>query len=390
MKVIMVSHTAELGGAESCLVQAVQVMHAQGHVVRVVVPKVGPLVPVLQESGASVTIIPFRWWMHVDRMKRPLYYRVRRLALEVLAQVRFGLLVRHERPDIVISNTMTIVTGALAAKLGRVRHVWYVHEFGSKSHSWSFDYGARFSHWVMNRLSDFIVVNSRATRAHLSAHVPPQKLHVLYSPVNPPSSRGSRERDPAGPFRLVCVGSLIPGKRQEDAIRSIALLRAQGYDVQIAFYGRAYGTYGTFLRDLVSDLHLQDAVTFCGYSLTPWATSAHVSVTCSMDEAFGLTTVEAMMTGMPVIGAASGATPELIQDGWNGFLFSAGDAASLASKIAVLYHDQGLLRTMGANAQAWAEETFRRERYGHELLATFSSVLCTSPSNVQKFREPSV
>ena len=54
---------------------------------------------------------------------------------------------------------------------------------------------------------------------------------------------------------------------------------------------------------------------------------------CSRAEAFGRVTVEAMKLGLPVIGAARGATPELVRDGWNGLLYAHGDANELAGKI---------------------------------------------------------
>jgi glycosyltransferase involved in cell wall biosynthesis len=79
-----------------------------------------------------------------------------------------------------------------------------------------------------------------------------------------------------------------------------------------------------------------------------------------------------MKLGRPVVGAASGATPELIRDGWNGLLYRPGDAADLAAKLEGLGHDRARLQSLDRNAQAWSRETFSLGRHIPDLLAALT------------------
>ncbi|MFH1662241.1 MAG: glycosyltransferase family 4 protein, partial [Candidatus Falkowbacteria bacterium] len=59
----------------------------------------------------------------------------------------------------------------------------------------------------------------------------------------------------------------------------------------------------------------------------------------SLREGFGITFLEAMSCGTPVIGGNVGGTKELIKNGENGFLVNPGDYKDLANKIFVLLDD---------------------------------------------------
>lgn len=58
------------------------------------------------------------------------------------------------------------------------------------------------------------------------------------------------------------------------------------------------------------------------------------------NETFGQTFIEAMACGIPVIGAKTGGIPEIISDGYNGFLVPPNDPIILAQKIEELMNDQ--------------------------------------------------
>jgi glycosyltransferase involved in cell wall biosynthesis len=73
-------------------------------------------------------------------------------------------------------------------------------------------------------------------------------------------------------------------------------------------------------------------------------------------ETLGNVVLEAMASGLPVIGADQGGTVENVRDGLNGLLVPAGDADRFAEAILRLVDDTALRGTLARNARAWAED----------------------------------
>jgi glycosyltransferase involved in cell wall biosynthesis len=78
----------------------------------------------------------------------------------------------------------------------------------------------------------------------------------------------------------------------------------------------------------------------------------------AIPELLGLTILEAMACGTPVICTGVGSLPELVEDGVTGFVVPPNDPAALASRIAVLVNDLDRAAEMGARARAAVEERF--------------------------------
>ena len=71
--------------------------------------------------------------------------------------------------------------------------------------------------------------------------------------------------------------------------------------------------------------------------------------------------MEAMAAGKPVVSTNVGGVPELIKDGWNGFLVSSEDVDSMAEKVKDLIKDSSLRKRLGRNAATFVREHFSVE-----------------------------
>ena len=103
---------------------------------------------------------------------------------------------------------------------------------------------------------------------------------------------------------------------------------------------------------------------------------SHAMLMCSRNEAMGRVTVEAMACGLPVIGHASGGTPELVENDVTGLLYTGG-ASDLADRMIQLVADAALARRLGDAASLTAQERFSVERCAQEVLGVYRSVLST-------------
>ena len=79
--------------------------------------------------------------------------------------------------------------------------------------------------------------------------------------------------------------------------------------------------------------------------------------------------LESFVHGKPVVAAAVGGIPELVEDGVNGLLFEPGNARDLAEKIRSLYFDQNKLAQLGRHGRARVEVRHAPELYYQSLMS---------------------
>jgi glycosyltransferase involved in cell wall biosynthesis len=89
---------------------------------------------------------------------------------------------------------------------------------------------------------------------------------------------------------------------------------------------------------------------------------------CSHSEAFGRVTVEGMKSRLAIVGAAGGATPELIEDGRTGLLFPVRDSAALGACLFDLWAGEGRRASLADAGRAAALAKFSLEAYAKGFL----------------------
>lgn len=375
MRLVFLSHGDNLNGAERCLAEAVWGLTQEGHDVGVVVPSEGDLAPVLRDSGATVVILPHRWWVHDGRTQPTWREKAERFAHHFVDANRLRRVIRGMNPQILISNTITIPAGALAAKICRIPHIWYVHEFGEKDHNLVFDLGPRFSFWFINHMSTKVIVNSKSVYNFAQRYIPSSKLSLIFYSVDVtlPQIPASL---PSG-FNVVMAATIAPGKRQHEAIEAVHILRRKGLNIQLTLVGGLNSAYSIHIRELIKKHNLCDAVHILGHSDNPlsYLSAADVVLVCSSNEAFGRVTVEAMKLSKPVIGAYAAGTQELIKDGVTGLFYESGNVEQLSQKIEYLYSNRDLCIKLGEKGRDWAVNTFTVENYTSGLLEVINQAI---------------
>ena len=143
-----------------------------------------------------------------------------------------------------------------------------------------------------------------------------------------------------GPF-LLFVGRLTEKKGVQYLIDSMVLVRAEIPDARLLIVGG--GELEEELRAQVGRLGLQEIVRFTGgipnKDLPNYYAAADIFIGPSVktkdgdSEGFGLTFVEAAMSGCLLIGTKTGGIEDIIRDGQTGFLVNSEDVTALAEKI---------------------------------------------------------
>lgn len=241
-----------------------------------------------------------------------------------------------------------------------------------------------YHRWAYGKLSRLLSI-SEATRArNLKAFaLPPERIRRLYLGIDTAPYRPrlmEQERDslraelgiPEGALAIGLPGRLTPGKGQELWLEALAELARLA--PQLTFQGVLIGglkasegsdeAYVARLRSRIAELALGERVTLTGFRRDLPRLMEALDVVCvpSVNEAFGLTVIEAMAAGKAVIGADSGAIPELLPPEC-GRLAPPDSPLAWAEALAELAEDTGLRRALG---QAAAERVAREfEISGH-------------------------
>lgn len=116
-------------------------------------------------------------------------------------------------------------------------------------------------------------------------------------------------------------------------------------------------------KELARELGIFERCTFPGTYDAIWELlpQADVFFLPSDYESFGLSALEAMACGVPVVASNTGGLPEVVEDGVSGFLHTPGNVDAMAASIRKLLSDDETAKKMGAAARERASSKFRRE-----------------------------
>lgn len=129
-------------------------------------------------------------------------------------------------------------------------------------------------------------------------------------------------------------------------------------------------------RDIPARLLRVDGATCERDTLPLHYAAADVFVAAPRHDPFGITALESMACGTPVLGSAVGAIRHVVRDGETGFLVPPDDPAALAARLAQLHDDPALARAMGRAGVRRTRAMFSWERAAHQLVDVYHGVRC--------------
>lgn len=290
----------------------------------------------LRDAGVGVTILGDA------RISRPFSVRSARRALDAV--------MGSERPDVVVCHQAwpLALFGPVAKRRGIALVLW-MHMAAGR-------------HWL-DRLAwrvrpETIVCNSLFTASTLPRSN--ARVDVVYAPIDHgPPAGGDITSSSGGDAVIIQVSRMEPLKGHVVLIDALARLRArEGW--KCWFAGGAQRTheaqYMESLRARATAAGIGDRVEFLGDRSDVRALLAASDIYCQPNvepDAFGLSLVEAMAAGLPVVTSALGGAIEIV-DETCGVLVTPGDSVRLASELSALLDDRGRRARLGSHGPARA------------------------------------
>jgi len=140
--------------------------------------------------------------------------------------------------------------------------------------------------------------------------------------------------------QLLYVGGIEERKGLDILIRSLYIVKKQIPDIKLHIVGEIRSpVYCANVMKLISDLNLIDNVKFVGKindeKLMNEYSNASIYISPAFEESEGITILEAMASGTPVIATRSGGSENIVKDNVDGLLVKKGNAEELAFKILI-------------------------------------------------------
>lgn len=194
-----------------------------------------------------------------------------------------------------------------------------------------------------------------------------------------PSAAKNRAR---GRGRAVHISNFRPVKRVAWLLRAFDLA-TRGTAATLTLVGD--GPDQRACRELARELAISDRVHFLGErdSLPELLADADVFALASSEESFGLSALEAMSCGTPVVATRVGGVPEVVEDGVTGLLSASDDIEGYSRRLAQLLFDAELSKKMGAAARATAEKRYMRSNVVAHYEALYRQ-LCGGTSETRR------
>ena len=296
MKILFVSPVgAMFSGAEVSIVNLMKLLVREGHEVYNVIPDNAPHIDKDYLRHMDTTGIKLfqlksnQWWWPESKTLDISDLEIQASQQKNIDEVRE--IIQNEQIELVISNTVNVFQGAIAAACEKVRHFYIIHEFPFGE----FGYYKELIP-LIDDLSDKIFVVEGELYHTLTKYFTTDKL-IPFIPYTEVQERPLKNSTIS---RLVTIGGINERKNQLELLAAYNQLNRK--EIELVFIGGWDEHYKKLMDDYIEAHHL-DHVTFVGFHSDPWSlvTDKDILVLPAKLETFSLVFVESVLNGVPAI-----------------------------------------------------------------------------------------
>jgi len=351
MRILQICSARELGGGERHLADLANSLARRGHDVYAVVVPSSPLC-------AELSALP----------KQNIRELPMRNSLNIVSAFKLARILRELRIEIMHAHVARdYPLAALAAsrldnvQLVLTRHVLFPL---NRSHRLTLRNVARVIA-VSQAVADRLRVQRIFERSKIV--VVPNGIDVDRFAPRSGAREGKNDSGLRTKLRVGMIGHLAPIKGQKEFIRGAAIVAQRRDDVEFVIVGEDKSRKGKNrlgIEKLISELDLSEHVSLAGWTddVPQLLSTFDLFVSPSRSEPFGLSIVEAMAAGVPVIATVSEGAREIVENGKTGRLVPLRDVNALADGIEELLSDAAERDRLSANAQRAVRERFSLQR----------------------------
>lgn len=363
IKILFISHSPHLNGAEIVLFNILNNIDLNVFEPIVIFPGEGPLIKRISDLKIQTIVVGLERWIRF-KSEKPLKNSTLEARVEQLCEMMSMLKI-----DLVVSNSSVVLEGAIAARLSNVPHIWHIHENLHFNHDFKTFVPLAVIYYAINYLSKAVISVSEFTSKQFMGYIKSEKIRIIHNGVEdklkqlndlPPTSRKFENK-----LRFVAVGTLTESKGYKELLESAKILKERGLLFEIEWIGNSNKVELKKFKRLIKNFGLKEIVSYTGFhnDVDLVLKKSDVFICCSRTEAFPMSILEAMSTGLAVITTDCGGTKEAVRDGVNGFVVPVNHPVSLANRMQDLILDESLTNKFRENGYRIFKEQFVVDRF---------------------------
>ncbi|HYE37877.1 glycosyltransferase [Methylocaldum sp.] len=282
-------------------------------------------------------------------------------------------LIERNQIDLVYTNTVTCIEGAIAARMTNTPHVWHIHEPTKQNSELAPLLPATLYSTVIGTLSSSVIFPAQIVAKTYKTLK--NKAAVVYNGLKIPELR---ERTHSRAYVARClgldvdmkwvavVGALQPRKDHDTFLCAAKKILSKRSDVVFLIIGTGPQSYTSSILKRIDSNGLQSSVKLAGRwpeEIQYVMAAIDVLVISSEQESFGLTAIEALAMETPVVSTRCGGPEEIIEDGINGYLVPVKDAEAMSDAILDLLSNPEKARAFGSNGRQLVGQRFTDQMY---------------------------
>jgi len=298
----------------------------------------------------------------------------RSLEFQHIGEIR--KIISRENVDVV--HTHASFAGRIAGRLSGCKVVLTRHGLGNGKK----DVIHRTATAILSEIfTDSIIAISRAVKISLmEAGVPADMIKIIYNGIdlsgfNSIEPRLKKDFRLAGSPIIGIVARLVPEKGYVYALKAQAIVLKEFPEAQMVIVGD--GPLRNKLEDMARELGIAGNVVFLGYQdhVESLIAGFDAFVLPSISEGMGLSLLEAMALGKPVVATEVGGIPEVVKKGVNGLLVPPEDEGSLAKAITNILSSRQMAFSLGQAARSTVFEKFSARTMAEKTMEIYDKIL---------------
>lgn len=362
MKILMLTKHLNLGGISRYILDLSACLKEKGHEVHIA-SSGGELKEELEALGINHVNIP------IDTKSE--------LSLKIWKSL-FKLKNFFKKKDVDIVHAHNRVTSVLSFFLSKILDSHNI----TTTHS---IYKNRLNRRLLPFVGEKTIAVSDQTNHRLRNwfEIPEEKIVTIYNGINfkyfkkysgDEEKLRKRFNLKNGGFIIGNVSRLAEIKGQQILIRSLKKIEKKITNVKLLLVGE--GDYKEGLKKIAKEEGVSNRVVFAGglKDVRPALSIMDIFCFTPLDEPFGISLLEAMVSEVPVVASSVSQIPDILEDGNCGILVESGNIEGVKNAIFMLYNDETRKKRLVGNALDKVKREFSIERMAEQVEKVYQNV----------------